>query len=85
VVTDFVSNRMLDPGVGLLTGGYTTVDASLGYQLQRWRVLLNGYNLGNRRNPVAASELSETVTVTGTAGYYRLPARSYALSLTFAL
>jgi iron complex outermembrane receptor protein len=85
VVTDFVSNRMLDPGEGLLTGGYTTVDASLGYQLQRWRVLLNGYNLGNRRNPVAASELSETVTVTGTAGYYRLPGRSYALSLTFAL
>jgi len=85
VIADFVSNRMLDPGEALLTGGYTTVDASLGYQLHRCRVMLNGYNLGNRRNPVAASELNEAVTVTGTAGYYRLPARSYTLSLTFAL
>ncbi len=85
VVANFVSNRMLDPANTILAGGYTTIDASLGYRFSRCRLQLNGYNLGNRRDPVAASELSETVTVTGTAGYYRLPARAYSLSLAYNL
>jgi iron complex outermembrane receptor protein len=85
VIADFVSNRMLNKRNTVKVGGYTTIDASLGYRIARYRLQLNGYNLGNRRDPVAESELNEAVTVTGTAGYYRLPARSYALSLTFAL
>jgi iron complex outermembrane receptor protein len=36
------------------------------------------------RVPVAASELNESVTVTQTAGYYRLPARALELELRYA-
>jgi outer membrane receptor protein involved in Fe transport len=60
----------------LSTGSYTTLDASLNYTLGHYRLQLTGYNLTNVRDPVAASELNESVTVTQTAGYYRLPARS---------
>jgi iron complex outermembrane recepter protein len=85
VTANFVSNRMLDQANTVVTGGYTTVDAVLGYSFSRCRLQLAGYNLGNRRDPIAASELSESVTVTGTAGYYRLPARAYTLSLSYRL
>ena len=84
LIANFIGNRMLDPANTILAGSYTTVDAALGYRFSRWRVLLSGYNLGNRRDPVAASELSEAVTVTGTAGYYRLPARAWSLRLAYS-
>jgi iron complex outermembrane receptor protein len=84
LVGNFVGNRMLDPGAGVQAGSYTTVDAAVGYRFGRWRVLMNGYNLGNRRDPVAASELSEAVTVSGTQGFYRLPARSVVLRLSYS-
>jgi hypothetical protein len=45
---------------------------------------LSGYNLSNVRGPVASSELNESVTVTQTAGYYRLPARLVELELRYA-
>lgn len=83
LVGNYVGNRMLDPENTIVAGSYTTLDASLGYSFSRWRVLLNGYNLGNRRDPVAASELQEAVTVTGTQGFYRLPARALAVRLIY--
>ena len=85
VIADFVSNRMLNKRNTVRSGGYTTLDAALAYRFSRYCLQLNGYNLTNRRDPVAESELSEAVTVTGTAGYYRLPARSYSLKLIVAL
>jgi iron complex outermembrane receptor protein len=85
VVADYVGNRMLDKANSVEVGGYTTLDASLGYSLGRYRIQLNGYNLTDRRDPVAASELQEAVTVTGTAGYYRLPGRAVQLAISFGV
>ena len=48
-----------------MAGSYTTVDAGLGYRFDRWELRLDGYNLSNRRDPVAESEL-------GDAQFYRL-------------
>ena len=47
----------------------TTVDAGVVLQFGGWGLRLTGSNLGNRRDPVAESEL-------GDAQYYRLPERS---------
>jgi len=83
LVANFVSNRMLNKRNTVKTGGYSTLDAALGYRFSRYNLQLVGYNLTNRRDPVAESELSEVVTVTGTAGYYRLPARAWSLRITY--
>jgi outer membrane receptor protein involved in Fe transport len=76
LVANYIGSRELDLENLLSTGSYTTLDASLNYTLGHYRLQLTGYNLTNVRDPVAASELNESVTVTQTAGYYRLPARS---------
>jgi outer membrane receptor protein involved in Fe transport len=81
VIAKAIGSRMLDKDNSFEVGGYTTIDTNLSYQLGRCRVRLSGYNLSNRRDPVAASELQESVTVTGTAGYYRLPGRSVSLGI----
>lgn len=85
VVADYVGSRMLNKSNSVQAGGYTTLDAALGYRFGKYRVQLNAYNLTDRRDPVAESELQEGVTVTGTAGYYRLPSRSLAVSFGFDL
>jgi outer membrane receptor protein involved in Fe transport len=51
-------------------------DAGVSYAWDRWEIRADGYNLSDRRDPVAESEL-------GDAQYYRLPARSYWLSARF--
>ena len=84
VVADYVGSRQLNKSNTVEAGGYATVDASLGYRFGKYRVQLSGYNLTDRRDPVAESELSEAVTVTGTAGYYRLPGRYLEISVGFA-
>jgi iron complex outermembrane recepter protein len=80
-VANYVGSRELNKSNSVAAGGYTTLDTSLGYQAGRYRVQLNGDDLTGRRDPVAESELQEGVTVTGTAGYYRLPGRSVSLTL----
>ena len=85
VIANYVGARKLNKSNSVQAGGYTTLDASLSYPFDRYRLQFNGYNLSNRRDPVAESELNEAVTVTGTAGYYRLPARSYGLALSRTL
>jgi outer membrane receptor protein involved in Fe transport len=55
---------------------WKTSDAATGYRLDRCELRLNGSNLGNRRDPVAESELGE-------GQYYRLPARFVELNLSF--
>lgn len=81
LVANYVGTRELNKRNTVAAGGYTTVDVSVGYRLGRYRLQLNGYDLTDRRDPVSESELQEGVTVTGTAGYYRLPGRTVAMTL----
>ncbi len=83
MVVDYVGPRELDATNTLSAGGYTTVDASLSYVLNHYRVQLNGYNLTDARGPVASSELNQSVTVTQTAGYYRLPGRLVEIEVRY--
>jgi len=76
VAADYVGERWLNKRNTSLAGSYTTVDAGIGYAFDRWEVRVDGYNLSDRRDPVAESEL-------GDAQYYRLPARSYWLSARY--
>ena len=59
-------------------GSYTTVDAGIGYRFARWELRLDGYNLSDRRDPVAISEL-------GDGQAYRLPGRSAMLTAVLRL
>ncbi|MFI4969810.1 MAG: TonB-dependent receptor [Lysobacterales bacterium] len=68
-----VGSRFLDKGNTIVAGAYTTLDAGIGYAWDRWDVRVDAYNLSDRRDPVAESEL-------GDAQFYRMPARSYFLS-----
>ncbi|MDD3763902.1 MAG: TonB-dependent receptor [Nevskiales bacterium] len=57
---------------------YTVFDAMLGYRFHGWGVSLVGTNLGDARDPVSESEL-------GDGQYYRMPARSVEVDLSFDL
>ena len=81
----YIGSRMLNKSNSVEVGGYTTLDASLNFGLDKYHFQVTGYNLTDQRDPVAESELNEAVTVTGTAGYYRMPGRSVALTVTFSL
>src|SRR6266403_452884 len=65
---NYVGPRYLDPQNKASVGGYFSSDVSLGYGFQMVSLALNGYNLGDRRDPVLASEL-------GDGQFYRLPGR----------
>jgi iron complex outermembrane recepter protein len=84
IVVDYVGPRELDAANTLAAGGYTTLDASLTYTLNHYQFQLTGNNLTNVRGPVSNSELNQSVTVTRTAGYYRLPAQTLELELRYA-
>jgi iron complex outermembrane receptor protein len=85
VVADYIGNRKLNKSNSVAAGGYTTLDSSLSYSFNQYRIQLSGYNLTDRRDPVAESELNEAVTVSGTAGYYRLRGRSVELAVGIRL
>jgi len=76
VVGDYVGKRWLNKRNTSLASDYTTIDAGVGYAWDRWEIRADGYNLSDRRDAVAESEL-------GDAQYYRLPARSYWLTLRY--
>ncbi len=78
IVWNYVGRRFLDQENEAPVGGYTTVDAGVGYRFARFELRLDGYNLSDRRDPVAISEL-------GDGQAYRLPGRSVVLSATFDL
>jgi outer membrane receptor protein involved in Fe transport len=73
-----VGPRFLDPQNSAPVGGYFRADAMLGYGFRRFSLALNGYNLGDRRDPVLASELGE-------GQFYRLPSRRVMLVATLPL
>ncbi|MEP6511602.1 MAG: TonB-dependent receptor [Dokdonella sp.] len=75
-VADYVGKRWLNKRNTAIADGYATFDAGVGYAWDRWELRADGYNLSDRRDPVAESEL-------GDAQYYRLPARSYWLTARF--
>ena len=92
VVSNYAGMRKLNKKNSVRAGGYTTVDASFGYQFEKFGVHLNGYNLTDKRVPVAESELQEHVTNHDApafdlvaSGYYLLPARSVMLNLSMSL
>ena len=77
LVASYGGSRFLSKRNTSKAGSYNTVDAGIGYAFDRWELRLDGYNMTDRRDPVAESELGE-------AQFYRLPARSYYLSARFA-
>lgn len=73
---NYTGSRFLDPENTALAASYTTWAAGAGYRFGAWDVRLDGWNLGNSRAPIAASEL-------GPEQFYRLNGRSFRGTLTF--
>jgi iron complex outermembrane recepter protein len=69
LVVTYVGRRFLDEQNVAPVGGYTKLDATLGYAFGRYQLSLEGTNLTNRRPPVSASEF-------GGESFYLLNARS---------
>ncbi len=67
-VARYVGRRFLDPENIAAMGGYSTLDANLGYGFHHIRLTLEGTNLTNQRPPVTSSEF-------GSQSFYLLPAR----------
>jgi outer membrane receptor protein involved in Fe transport len=61
----YVGARFLNKRNTAPADGYAVVSAALGWRAERWEARVTGENLGDRRDPVAESEL-------GDAQYYRL-------------
>ncbi len=78
LVWNRVGSRFLNKGNTSVAGAYNTVVAGIGYRFNGWELRLDGYNLSDRRDPVAESEL-------GDAQFYRLSGRSMLLSVGFNL
>jgi outer membrane receptor protein involved in Fe transport len=76
-VANYVGKRWLNKRNTALADDYTTFDAGFGYAWDRWEVRADGYNLSDRRDPVAESEL-------GDAQYYRMQARTYWLTARYS-
>ena len=75
LVLTYVGPRFLDEQNTARAGGYTKLDATLGYAFDRYQLSLEATNLTDRRPPVSASEF-------GSASFYLLNAR--ALWVRFA-
>ncbi|MCK9386382.1 MAG: TonB-dependent receptor [Nevskia sp.] len=78
LIANYVGDRYLNRRNTASAGDYFTYDAQVGYRYHRIGISLNGYNLGNARNPVAESEFGE-------GSYYRLPARTVLVNLSYDL
>ena len=53
-------DRYLNKRNTALASPFTTVDAGIGYRLNRWQVRIDGHNLTDARDPVSESELGES-------------------------
>jgi outer membrane receptor protein involved in Fe transport len=73
LVVKYTGDRYLNKRNTALASAFTTVDVGVGYRLNSYELRLDGRNLGDRRDPVAESEL-------GDAQYYRLFARTFTMS-----
>lgn len=75
VTASYTGSRYLNKRNTAPAGGFTAVNAGLGYAAPWGELRLDGRNLTNRRDPVAESEL-------GDAQYYLLPARTLRVMYT---
>jgi len=69
----FTGSRYLNKRNTALADQFTTWGMGIGWRADRYEIRLDGTNLGDRRDPVAESELAD-------ASYYRLEARRIWLS-----
>jgi iron complex outermembrane receptor protein len=69
VGVNYSGDRYLNKRNTALAPAFTTVDAGIGYRMDRWEIRLDGRNLGDRRDAISESEF-------GDAQYYRMPART---------
>ena len=76
LVATYVGRRFLDEENVAAVGGYTKLDATLGYALGHYQLSLEGTNLTNQRPPVSASEF-------GSESFYLLNARSLWVRLVY--
>jgi iron complex outermembrane recepter protein len=76
LVAQFAGRRFLDEENLAPVGGYTNLDASLGYRFGHFVVSVDGNNLTNQRSPVSASEF-------GSESFYLLPSRTWWLRLRY--
>lgn len=76
LVATYVGPRFLDEENLARVGGYTRLDATLGYRFGHCEVVAEGTNLTNQRPPVSASEF-------GSESFYLLNARMLWLRLTY--
>jgi outer membrane receptor protein involved in Fe transport len=70
---EWVGSRFLNKRNTALAPDYLTWSAGVAYRLKNVEIRLDGWNINDRRPPVAESEL-------GDAQYYRLPARRFEVS-----
>src|SRR5215475_15731446 len=76
LVVTYVGRRYLDEENLAPVGGYTKLDATLGYAMGHYQLSLEGTNLTNQRPPVSASEF-------GAESFYLLNARSLWVRLAY--
>jgi outer membrane receptor protein involved in Fe transport len=76
VVVSYVGRRFLDEENVAPVGGYTKMDATLGYSIGHYQLSLEGTNLSNQRPPVIASEF-------GSESFYLLNARALWVRLAY--
>jgi iron complex outermembrane receptor protein len=76
LVMSYVGRRFLEEQNIAPVGGYTKLDATLGYRLGHYLVALEGINLTNQRPPVTSSEF-------GSQSFYLLNARTLWLRLAY--
>jgi outer membrane receptor protein involved in Fe transport len=76
LVVSYIARRFLDEENTAPVGGYTKVDATLGYAIGHYQLSLEGTNLTNQRPPVIASEF-------GAESFYLLNARALWVRLAY--
>ena len=76
LVVTYVGRRYLDEENLAPVGGYTKLDATVGYAAGHYQLSLEGSNLTNQRPPVSASEF-------GAESFYLLNARSLWVRLAY--
>ena len=76
LVVTYVGRRFLDEENIAPVGGYTRIDATLGYRTGPFQVTLEGTNLTDQRPPVSASEF-------GSESFYLLNARALWVRFTY--
>jgi outer membrane receptor protein involved in Fe transport len=78
LTANYTGSRYLDPLNQVKVGGFTVLDASVGYRFDRITLTLAGSNLGDRRDLLLPSELGE-------GQIYRMPARRVIASIALQL